>query len=101
MADEVDQERAEKSRKLSWWWRGGVIASGLAGASAVVAFRGCWHTNMGWPVGLHGYSYQVCLNCGAMRLFDEQRFRAYGPFRNDLEELIAWHEARSMRAHSR
>jgi hypothetical protein len=72
------------------WWPAGVVASGLAGAAAVVAFRGCWHGKMGWPVGVQGYSYRVCLTCGAMRLFDEKTFTAYGPFRNDLNELIAW-----------
>jgi hypothetical protein len=30
------------------------------------------------------------LGCGAKRLFDEERFRAYGPYRYDLNELIAW-----------
>jgi len=39
--------------------------------------------------GIQGYSYQVCLNCGAMRLFDEKAFRAYGPVRYDLNALIA------------
>ncbi len=28
-----------------------------------------------------------------MRLFDEKTFRAYGPFRNDLNELIAWEKS--------
>ena len=38
---------------------------------------------------MQGYSYQVCLSCGAKRLFNEQTFSAYGPFRYDLNELIA------------
>lgn len=83
-------EKPEKLRKSMWWWPAGVVASGLASAAAVVAFRGCWHSKMGWPVGVQGYSYQVCLSCGAMRLFDEKTFTGYGPFRNDLNELIAW-----------
>jgi hypothetical protein len=86
----ANPEKPEKLRKSIWRWPAGVVASGLAGAAAVVAFRGCWHGNMGWPVGVQGYSYQVCLSCGAMRLFDETTFMAYGPFRNDLNELIAW-----------
>ena len=86
----ANAEKPEKLRKSMWWWPAGVVASGLAGAAAVVAFRGCWHGKMGWPVGVQGYSYQVCLTCGAMRLFDEKTFTAYGPFRNDLNELIAW-----------
>lgn len=96
MTDVVNMAKPEKYRRSKWWWPAGAFASGLAGAATVVAFRGCWHTRMGWPVSLRGYSYQVCLNCGAMRLFNEQSFRAYGPFRNDLEELIAWHEAKSI-----
>jgi len=56
----------------------------------VVAFRGCWHRRMSWPIRAQGCSYQVCLSCGAKRLFDEDRFRAYGPFRYDLDELIDW-----------
>jgi hypothetical protein len=82
------EEKPEKLRKSSWWWPG-VVATTLAGA-AVMAFRGCWHARMSWPVGGHGCSYQVCLTCGAMRLFDEKTFSAFGPFRYDLDELIAW-----------
>jgi hypothetical protein len=44
---------------------------------------------MSWPIGVEGYSYQVCLSCGAKRLFDEKTFSAYGPFRYGLNELIA------------
>ena len=88
MSDSVEQERPEKLKKSSWWWPG-VVASSLAGA-AVLAFRGCWHGKMSWPIGAQGYSYQVCLSCGAKRLFDEQTFSAFGPFRYDLNELTAW-----------
>jgi hypothetical protein len=88
MTDRVEQQKPEKLKKSSWWWPG-VVASSLAGA-AVVAFRGCWHRKMSWPIGAQGYSYQVCLSCGAKRLFDEKTFSAYGPFRYDLNELTAW-----------
>ena len=88
MSDSVEQERPEKLKKSSWWWPG-VVASSLAGA-AVLAFRGCWHGKMSWPIGGQGYSYQVCLSCGAKRLFDEKTFSAFGPFRYDLNELTAW-----------
>ena len=74
------------------------MATSLAGAAAV-AFRGCWHSKMSWPVAVQGYSYQVCLNCGAMRLFDENTFSAYGPFRYDLNELIAWEKSTVRRSH--
>ncbi len=93
MTDAADHENDAKIKK-STWWPAGIVASGLAGAAAVAAFRGCWHGRMSWPVGAHGYSYQVCLRCGAMRLFNENLFSAYGPFRNDLEELIAWERSR-------
>jgi len=97
----VKLEKREKTRKSIWWWPAEVVASGWAGAAAMVAFRGCWHNNMGWPLGVEGYSYQVCLSCGAMRLFDEKAFVAYGPFRNDLNELIAWKESRKSSSNSR
>lgn len=58
-----------------------------------MVFRGCWHGKMSWPVAGRGYSYQVCLKCGAVRLFDETTFRAYGPFRYDLDQLIAWKQS--------
>ena len=92
MTDAVQPEKPGRLKKSNWWWPG-VVATSLAGA-AVVAFRGCWHKKMSWPVGAQGYSYQVCLSCGAKRLFDEKTFRAYGPFRydlneNDINELIA------------
>ncbi len=97
MTDRVEQQKPEKLKKSSWWWPG-VVASSLAGA-AVVAFRGCWHGKMGWPIGGQGYSYQVCLSCGAKRLFDEKTFSAYGPFRYDLDELTAWERSTKPNAH--
>jgi len=90
MNEAVDQQAAPKIRKSNWWWPAAVVASSLAGATAVVAFRGCWHGKMGWPVSAQGCCYQVCLKCGAKRLFDENSFSAYGPFRNSLGELLAW-----------
>jgi hypothetical protein len=88
MTDAVERESTAELKKSRWWWPG-VVATSLVGA-AVVAFRGCWHRRMSWPIGAQGCSYQVCLSCGAKRLFDENRFRAYGPFRCDLDDLIAW-----------
>ncbi len=93
MTEAARHDKPEKPRKSSWWWPAGVVASGLAGAAAVAAFRGCWHSKMSWPVRVQGCSYQVCLRCGAMRLFDEQTFSAYGPFRNDLNQLRAWQKS--------
>jgi len=70
-----------------------MLATGLAGVGVVV-LRGCWHRKMSWPVRAQDHSYQVCLNCGIKRLFDEAAFRAYGPYSYDLNELIAWDLAR-------
>lgn len=82
-----------EEKKKSRWWRLGLLATGLAGAGLVV-LRGCWHSKMSWPVRAQEYSYQVCLSCGIKRLFDEEAFRAYGPYSYDLGRLIAWDEAR-------
>lgn len=48
---------------------------------------------MSWPVRSQDRSYQVCLDCGIKRLFDESAFRAYGPYSYDLNRLIAWDDA--------
>jgi hypothetical protein len=77
-----------KKPKSRWGWFLG-IATGVAGAG-VILLRGCWHGKMSWPVRAHEHSYQVCLGCGIKRLFDEQSFRAIGPYSYDLNQLIAW-----------
>jgi len=53
---------------------------------------------MSWPIAVQGHSYQVCLSCGAKRLFDEKTFRAYGPYRYGLEELLTWEKSRKPEA---
>src|SRR5258708_6212037 len=93
VADPNKQETTELPRKSGWLWPAGAVATGLAGA-ALLLLRGCWHRRMSWPVRAEGQSYQVCLGCGVKRLFDEKNFRSYGPFHNDLDELIAWERAR-------
>ena len=85
-----------EKKKSRWLWPLGLMATGVAGA-AVVLFRGCWHRRMSWPIRSQGCSYQVCLGCGIKRLFDEQAFRAYGPFSYDLQQLISWEQARRTR----
>jgi hypothetical protein len=82
----------EKPRKSRWFWPFGVAATSVAGG-LLLAFRGCWHRRMSWPVCAQGQCYQVCLVCGVKRLFDEKRFCSYGPFRYDLNELIGWAKA--------
>ena len=61
----------------------------------MMIFRGCWHSRMSWPVRAQDHSYQVCLGCGIKRLFDEQAFRAYGPYSYDLNRLLSWDRART------
>ena len=86
--------KSKKRKKSSWLWPLGVAATSLAGLG-VLMLRGCWHRRMSWPVRVQGHSYQVCLSCGVKRLFDEKRFCSYGPFRYDLNELIAWSKEQS------
>lgn len=85
--------RVSENKKSRWLWPLGLLATGLAGVGVMI-FRGCWHSRMSWPVRAQQHSYQVCLGCGIKRLFDEQSFRAYGPFSYDLNRLIAWDLAR-------
>jgi hypothetical protein len=61
--------------------------------------RGCWHRRMSWPVRFQDRSYQVCLGCGIKRLFDEQAFRAYGPYSYDLNRLVTRDRIRSSEVH--
>lgn len=92
LKEEVMQPKTGKNSKRGWLWPLGVVATSMAGVG-VLMLRGCWHRRMSWPVRVQGHSYQVCLDCGVKRLFDEKGFRSYGPFRYDLQELIAWHSA--------
>ncbi len=69
-------------------WPLGLAVAGL-GSAAAFLLRGCWHTKMSWPVRYDAeFSYQVCTACGIKRLYDEEFFRAYGPYGYDLHELI-------------
>jgi hypothetical protein len=85
-----------EEKKSRWLWPLGLLATGLAGAGMML-FRGCWHSRMSWPVRVQDHSYQVCLGCGIKRLFDEQAFRAYGPYSYDLNRLLSWDRARRVR----
>ncbi len=76
-----------------WFWPLGFAVAGI-GTAAAFLLRGCWHTHMGWPIRHDAdYSYRVCTDCGAVRLFDEKTFREYGPFEYDLEDLVAREKA--------
>jgi len=85
-------EPVRKRRRVHWAFPLGIGLAGLASAAAFV-LRGCWHSNMSWPTRAedeHGhFSYQVCNDCGIMRLFDERTFRGIGPYGYDLHALIA------------
>ena len=81
----------KKSRWPRWAWPG-LLAAG-AGGAAVFLLRGCWHSRMGWPMREGDHSYQVCLGCGIKRLFDEKKFRGYGPYGYDVKELIEREQA--------
>ncbi len=84
-------------RHMHWIWPVGLAVAGLGGAAAFL-LRGCWHTHMGWPLAYDDeYSYQVCTSCGIKRLYDEKKFRAYGPYGYDLHELIARDRAAHIR----
>jgi hypothetical protein len=88
----VPEEKAKSEPSSSWIhrvWPLGVVSTALAGV-AVVLLRGCWHRKLSWPVRAQGYSYRVCLGCGVKRLFDEDSFQSYGPYRYDLKELVEW-----------
>jgi hypothetical protein len=86
------EEPVRKRRRVHWVFPLGIGLAGLASAAAFV-LRGCWHRNMSWPARAedeHGdFSYQVCNDCGIMRLFDEHKFRGIGPYGYDLHALIA------------
>lgn len=97
LPDPMPQPISEKRKLFKRWWPS-ILVGALAGA-VVALSRGCWHGKLGWPVRAKGYSYQVCLTCGAMRLFDENTFRGYGPFRYDLNKLIALEKAKGQRVH--
>jgi hypothetical protein len=82
-------EASQKKKRWSRWaWPLGLLAT-EAGDAAMFLLRGCWHATMGWPIWAGDHSYQVCLECGIKRLFDEKRFRGYGPYGYDVKELIA------------
>jgi DNA-directed RNA polymerase subunit RPC12/RpoP len=89
------KSKSNHRRRIHWAFPLGIAAAGL-GAVATVLLRGCWHRNMSWPIRHEhtDYSYQVCTDCGVKRLFDEKHFRPYGPYGQDVRELIAEVERR-------
>lgn len=89
-------ELPARRRRRHWGWGLGLAMAGLGGAAAFL-LRGCWHSRLGWPVRYDDeFSYQVCVDCGIKRLFDEKAFHAYGPYSYDLHDLIARERAERM-----
>jgi hypothetical protein len=89
--DYMTEVSQKQKRWLRWAWPS-LLAAGVGGA-AMFLFRGCWHSKVGWPMREGDHSYQVCLGCGIKRLFDEKKFRGYGPYGYDVKELIAREQA--------
>lgn len=92
----VERNVEQPPRPSVWELLVGIVVAGVGSVVALV-LRGCWHRHMGWPNKdeTGEFSYQVCVDCGMKRLFDERRFRGYGHYNYDLDELIA--EARRLR----
>jgi hypothetical protein len=96
MMDSAEKKDPQKENKSTWLWPAGVAATGVAGM-VLLLLRGCWHRKMSWPVRAQGHAYQVCLGCGVKRLFDENRFRSYGPFSYSLDDLAEWQRSQRLR----
>jgi len=67
----------------------GALMGSIFNAVRMLAFGGCRHKRMGWPIWLEGHSYRVCVNCGIKRLFDERTLREYGPYGYDVHQLTS------------
>lgn len=57
------------------------LAPALAKAGRAVArVFGCWHVNMSRPFTRDGETYRACVECGARRRFDTERWETVGPY---------------------
>ena len=45
---------------------------------------GCWHKEMSRPFSSQGQTYRVCLDCGARRQFNVNRWKMQGSFYYNL-----------------
>ena len=41
---------------------------------------GCWHLNMARPISGASETYRTCMDCGARRRFDPERWLMDGPY---------------------
>lgn len=41
---------------------------------------GCWHKELSRPFTNKRSSYRSCLNCGALKRFDTESLKTFGPF---------------------
>jgi hypothetical protein len=41
---------------------------------------GCWHKRLSRPVTRNRVTFRSCIDCGARRKFDMERFQTLGPF---------------------
>src|SRR5687767_5978500 len=46
----------------------------------VTRLVGCSHTDMSSPISVQGQTYRTCLDCGAQRKFDLERWEMQGSF---------------------
>ena len=46
----------------------------------ITRLLGCWHTDMSQPISIQGQTYRTCLDCGAQRKFDLEKWEMQGSF---------------------
>jgi len=57
-----------------------LAASFVKAGRAVARVFGCWHRNMSRPFTRDGETYRACVECGARRRFDTERWETVGPY---------------------
>ena len=46
----------------------------------ITRLLGCWHTDMSHPISIQGQTYRTCLDCGAQRKFNLEKWEMQGSF---------------------
>ena len=67
------------------------VAGGLTGL-----LFGCWHLKMSRPFTCHSETYRSCLECGAHRQFNLERWEMQGPYYFNAPELGLYQGKREM-----